>query len=208
MEGNIYAHAHAEYIDTSPTRTSRRSRRFSSKTFGIPQRARSLPAGYNKNDEANISVPPLTREQVKKLAFGNQIQKLEAKAILLTCMDFRFLENIVTVMGKKGYKLDYDHFILAGASLACTQKEFEDWADLFKKHVTLAEKLHNVKEIVCIDHENCGAYNLFYRGIKKEDEIAKHAENMIIFKEKMYEAFPGLEVRGLYLKLSGKVIEL
>jgi len=56
--------------------------------------------------------------------------------------------------------------------------------------------------------ENCGAYNLFYRGIKQEDEIAKHAENMIIFKEKMYEAFPDLEVRGLYLKLSGKVIEL
>jgi len=201
--------AHGEYISDSPKRLSRRrSRRLPSKVFGIPVRARSLPLGYNKNDEANISIPPLTREQVKKLAFGNQLQKLEAKAILLTCMDFRFLESIVTVMGQKGYKLDYDHFILAGASLACTQKEFEDWADLFKKHVILSEKLHNVKEIVCIDHENCGAYNLFYRGIKQEDEIAKHAENMIIFKEKMSEAFPNLEVRGLYLKLSGKVIEL
>ena len=35
-----------------------------------------------------------------------------AKAFLLTCMDFRFIESTRTMMNELGYFNKYDHFIL------------------------------------------------------------------------------------------------
>ena len=131
-----------------------------------------------------------------------------AKALLLTCMDFRFLEDIGSFMSKKGYHKSYDHFVLAGASLACTAEEYSEWAYLFQKHVVLAQKLHDIKEIICIDHENCGAYQFHYNELKMEEEFIKHSQNLATFKEKMTELFPSLTIKGFYMYLDGKCEEI
>ena len=40
-----------------------------------------------------------------------------AKAFLVTCIDFRFINDKVEHMTKKGYSVNYDVFVLAGVSI-------------------------------------------------------------------------------------------
>jgi len=48
----------------------------------------------------------------------------------------------------------------------------------------LAEKLHDIKEIIVIDHDKCGAYKFFYGpDITPEKERELHQENIQKFIE-------------------------
>ena len=46
-----------------------------------------------------------------------QLNAHEAKAMLLSCMDFRLLDDITRFMDSRGYTNNYDQFILAGRLL-------------------------------------------------------------------------------------------
>ncbi len=75
--------------------------------------------------------------------------------MVLSCMDFRLLDDIVHFMNDQGYNNNYDQFILAGASLGYNQETYPHWPALWKEHLGLALKLHKVNEIICIDHDKC-----------------------------------------------------
>jgi hypothetical protein len=108
----------------------------------------------------------------------------DADALILTCIDFRFIDIIVNFMIDNGYINEYDQFILAGASLGyntalnldpnsqyCTEiPSYNDpstntWKTVFNQHVNLSSALHNIKKIFIIDHMDCSAYKDFY-GLK------------------------------------------
>ncbi|MDP3275253.1 MAG: hypothetical protein Q8Q09_08675 [Deltaproteobacteria bacterium] len=60
---------------------------------------------------------------------------------------------------------DYDHFILAGASLGVAQPTYTEWAKTFWDHLETAKlQLHKtIHTVLLIEHEDCGAYKLFFR---------------------------------------------
>lgn len=87
-----------------------------------------------------------------------QVDMHKAKAILLTCIDFRLIDNIVHHMNKLGYLNNYDEFILAGASLKFNSSNDDSWRKLFEDHINLAKDLHHIEEIIIIDHLRCGMY--------------------------------------------------
>lgn len=96
--------------------------------------------------------------------------------LLLTCIDFRFLYRINKFMNKLGYKNNYDHFTLAGASLgvnAGVNKMIRSWQKTWWDHLRLAISLHKIKKIIIIDHEDCGAYKKFL-GFNNEIEDAQN----------------------------------
>jgi carbonic anhydrase len=78
----------------------------------------------------------------------------EADLLLLTCMDFRFFLTISEIM--KGVK--YDHVVLAGAALGTQQEKFPYWGKTFFDHLGLAIDLHKIREVVVLEHRDCGAY--------------------------------------------------
>ena len=88
--------------------------------------------------------------------------------MLLSCMDFRLLDDIVVFMNALGYHNNYDQYILAGSSLGANQEKFPEWTASWLKHLDLAILLHNIKEVIAIDHECCGAYKIFYPNMKPE----------------------------------------
>jgi hypothetical protein len=84
-----------------------------------------------------------------------------AKAMLLTCMDYRFSERIGLFMASKDLTNQYDHFILAGASLGMSSEldpMVEPWRRTWFEHLDLAVQLHKISSVIIIDHEDCGAY--------------------------------------------------
>src|SRR5579885_419260 len=88
--------------------------------------------------------------------------------LLLTCIDYRFIDDYVVLMDELNFTNDYDQFILPGASLPFTNDEnntpfnFEIFQDSYYQSLFGAELLHGIKRIMVIDHEDCGAYNVQY----------------------------------------------
>jgi carbonic anhydrase len=96
-------------------------------------------------------------------------------------------------MDSKGLRGKYDQLILAGASLGAVHKP--EWMTTFLDQLGFAIKEHGVKEVLILDHRDCGAYkHLLIPGVGPEDpekektahiEVSKKAVNLITkrFKE-------------------------
>ena len=136
----------------------------------------------------------------------------EAKAIVLTCMDFRLIDDMVKMMNELGYNNNYDQFILAGASLgynegetpvkkSCTKEDCNciiptNWKPIFKNHIKLASDLHEISEIIIIDHYKCGAYRIMSPKLNTDDteknqldvhqiQLFKAKKDLEIFRDKL-----------------------
>ena len=62
--------------------------------------------------------------------------------------------------------------------------------------IDIAVRLHHIKKVVLINHEDCGAYG-------QEGTAEKHAQDLQNAKEKILIKFPDLAVEIYYLKLDG-----
>jgi hypothetical protein len=77
-------------------------------------------------------------------------------------MDFRLIDDTVRFMDSLGYNNNYDQFVLAGGSLGLTQTKYPHWGDSLLDHMHIGKDLHHFREIIFIDHKDCGAYKMFY----------------------------------------------
>lgn len=146
----------------------------------------------------------------KKFESQDQMTAHHAKAIVITCMDFRLIDDAVKYLDSIGYNNNYDEFILAGASLGYNQTKYTAWAETLDKHIELAESLHEIKEVIVIDHMSCGAYKIFYEkdSIPRDEEIILHKENFEKFKKSIKNKYPQFEVKTLLMDLNGTIINI
>lgn len=137
----------------------------------------------------------------------NQLTAHRAKALVLTCMDFRLIDDAVAYLNSQGYNNNYDQFILAGASLGYNQTTYDTWTEAFENHIDLAEQLHDIEEIIVIDHMKCGAYKLLYNNnnFSDDEERQLHYTNLHTFKETINLKYPHLKVTTLFMYLNGSV---
>ena len=109
----------------------------------------------------------------------SQVDLHEAKAIVFNCMDFRLRDNVTCHLNLKGYKNEYDEVIAAGASLGYNGLlAYENWNTFVDNHVALAHSLHDISEIIIVEHEKCGAYKAQYGALTLEEEKKYHIENV------------------------------
>ena len=161
----------------------------------------------------------------------NQTEVHKAKAIILTCMDFRVIDDTTFLLNSLGYNNNYDQFILAGSSFGLLH-DSDNWKDenssvessqetdasviaspksdlitslentinnfndeclskSFYLHIALAVMLHDIKEIIIIDHIDCGAclailtklLNKPKHEIQDETEYEYHLKSIKYFKQ-------------------------
>ena len=92
---------------------------------------------------------------------------------LLSCMDLRLLDNLVTFMNFENLDNRYDQFILAGAAAGAMQ--MPSWHKAFFDHLVLAVGLHQIKYVYIVEHRDCGAYMEFFdKSYVKYDPNAGH----------------------------------
>lgn len=84
--------------------------------------------------------------------------------LLISCMDLRLLDDIVTFMNGDNLCNRYDHLVFAGAALGATGvmqgnvRTLEEWHRTFLAHLDAARELHKVKDVYILEHRACGAY--------------------------------------------------
>jgi hypothetical protein len=109
------------------------------------------------------------------------------KALVITCIDFRLIDDAVYYLNSKGYLNNYDEFILAGASLGYNtslngvNSQYSGWDKILENHIDISYTLHKIKEIIVIDHMDCGAYKAQLNGgnaFSKYEEINQHIKQL------------------------------
>jgi len=85
------------------------------------------------------------------------------EALLLSCMDYRLIDDIVRYMDGRGLTNQYDHVILAGASLGVLNDQFKNWGKTFWDHLKVSIDLHHIKRVILMDHRDCGAYKVILK---------------------------------------------
>lgn len=130
------------------------------------------------------------------------------EALLLSCMDYRLIDDIVKYMDGRGLTNQYDHVILAGASLGALTKQFKEWNKTFWDHLKVAIDLHHINSVILMDHRDCGAYKVilkadFSKDPKLEEDV--HAKYLRELAQEVRKRYPKLEVETLLMNLDGTV---
>ena len=139
----------------------------------------------------------------------SRLSSKTAQAMVLTCMDYRFVNDSVYFFNRMGFRDDYNKFSLAGASLGYNQSAFPEWSATFDKHIGRAKDLHDINEIVVMDHMDCGAYRILYDNpsMSRKEEYDLHVKNLQQFKGLMQQKYPSLKVSAQLIDLDGSVTE-
>ncbi len=120
--------------------------------------------------------------------------------LVVCCIDFRFQENLRSFLNQE-HRGDYDLVCLAGAAKNLVSGSDYSQAVLFDQ-IGISKKLHQIKKIFLINHQNCGAYGeTLTSGSRKEREV--HKADLTRARDKILAVFPKLEVH-LYLIEFGK----
>ncbi|QUS60420.1 carbonic anhydrase [Synechocystis sp. PCC 7338] len=131
----------------------------------------------------------------------------QAKALVLSCIDFRFLEYQHSFLGQKGLSQAYDWVALAGASLALTGFPHSAEAETFWDQLALSKQLHNIGRVIIFDHQNCGAYAQVHPlpfGDRQAEENF-HASYLHQAGAQIQERYPDLIVELYFVELTGQV---
>jgi carbonic anhydrase len=130
----------------------------------------------------------------------------DVDSVVLSCMDYRLMDDVGVYLNKRGLKDNYDHLILAGASLGAVTNKYPHWGETFFEHVGLAIKLHNVHRAILIDHRDCGAYRLIFgKDTKGEEEKKLHATQLHKLATLIHQKHPKLAVETFLMNLDGSV---
>ena len=130
------------------------------------------------------------------------------EALLLSCMDFRLMDDVERYMAARGLRDKYDHIVLAGAALGAVTDKYPAWNKTFWDHVGLAVDLHHIHKVIVMDHRDCGAYKVilgedFAKDPAKENKV--HSEKLKELAKLIKKQHPKLEVELLLMSLDGKV---
>lgn len=123
---------------------------------------------------------------------------------VLSCMDYSLVDKTIELLKNECCMDEFDHFILAGASLGYNQIKYPDWKTAFTEHLDLAIEMHNIKKIIVLEHEGCSAYRMLYEDddVNIYNENSYHFMNMIQFVNTMQELYPDIPVECYLLPLN------
>lgn len=154
--------------------------------FKVSTNEIKLSSGLNKK----LKIPPLGyHENVRFDIDSLSSDKDGIKALVITCIDYRLIDEAVTYLNEKGFENQYDEFILAGASLGYTTSlstlGYSGWSTVLDDHITISYNLHKIKDVIVMDHMDCGAYKAQYGASTLSSsyvETKYHIENLNLFR--------------------------
>lgn len=113
-------------------------------------------------------------------------------ALVVSCIDFRFQKYIRHWLDENFGEKTFDYVGYAGAT-----KDLET----VMKQLDISVRLHDIKHVVLMHHEECGAYGA-------ESTPEKHSADLLKAKEEILKKYPYLQVDLYYLLLDGTFNEV
>lgn len=118
------------------------------------------------------------------------------EAAVLTCIDFRFIEEYLEFVKKHLGIKHFDFPSVPGAA-----KTINEDRQLAHDCLMVPCELHHVKKLVLINHADCGAYGGAGRFANKDEEEVFHRQELLKAKAKLSQKFPDKEILLFFAKL-------
>lgn len=131
--------------------------------------------------------------------------KHNCTTLILACIDFRLLGYLNQFIKKQKLQNNCDLLTIAGGARALARPVFEYEKQTILGQINLTSKLHNIKEVILINHQDCGAYGgaKAFNGLK--NELTQHKADMKKAEKVINKKYPKLKVRKFFMKLDGNV---
>lgn len=120
--------------------------------------------------------------------------------LIIHCTDFRLINKIREWMNENNLTDDCDVISIAGASkdLVDGSKEVQEF---ILKQINTSYSLHNVRKIILLHNNDCGAYKTTYSFLDEEAEFAQHLEDMTEAEEILKNCFENIEVKKIWAEI-------
>ena len=132
----------------------------------------------------------------------------KASTLLISCIDFRLRDEVEQLMEKIGLEDNYDEVVLPGASVSVAGEKYVDWAKAADEVIKVSKDLHKIKQIIILDHKDCGAFKLAFGKDKManpENEKNAHKDQMGKAIAKIKKEYPELKIYVYIMALDGTV---
>ena len=125
------------------------------------------------------------------------------KAMVLSCIDPRFQPKVFNYLKKKNLTGKYSSFTIAGGSIGVTAKKFKKWHSTFWENLATSIKLHNISNLIVINHNDCGAAKIVNGNNKFSTSIENkiHNQSFKIIKRKLKKKYPSIKVSFKIMKV-------
>lgn len=114
-------------------------------------------------------------------------------ALIVCCIDFRFQKFIREFTDRELAVKKFDLVGFAGSTKAL---------ETVMKQVDISVRLHDVKKIYFIHHEDCGAYGE-ENFPDSEHELERHSRDLLEAVGRVKEQYPKIKTKAFYLRLNG-----
>jgi hypothetical protein len=132
--------------------------------------------------------------------------------LCLSCIDFRFVDNVTYYQNIKGNINNYDKIIAPGASLGYNGiPGYEVYVDSINATIPLSYDLHKIDEVAIFDHLDCGAFGLVYtpEQLAGDGEFNLHVENLNKAAKTILETYSFIKnVKKFIIDVNYNVIEI
>lgn len=122
-------------------------------------------------------------------------------SLVLHCIDFRFGTAIKQFLETERHLGDCDIVSLAGAAKNIVNPASPSDAEFALRQIDISKRLHNINNVILINHTDCGAYGGRSAFASREEEDTKHATDLAEAKKIILDRFPGLEVTTLIAQI-------
>jgi carbonic anhydrase len=133
------------------------------------------------------------------------------EAMLLMCIDPRFVHPTNEYMQQRGLTNDYSQFALAGAAAGVVAPRWEAWHNTFWDNLAASIELHQINGVIAIDHRDCSAVKIAY-GIDSistpERETATHEMILGAFRDGVMQRHPDISIEGWLMALDGSMLQI
>lgn len=133
------------------------------------------------------------------------------EAMLLMCIDPRFVNPTNVYMQQRGLTDDYSQFALAGAAAGVVAPAFAGWHDTFWENLAASIELHQVNAVIAVGHRDCGAVRIAYGDdaiATPESETATHEMILGEFRDGVIQRHPDLSIEGWLMALDGSMVKI
>jgi carbonic anhydrase len=113
----------------------------------------------------------------------------KCEVMVVACVDFRFQRALDEWLAANIRHGNYDRVGIAGG--------VKDW-DVVMQQIELSKNLHNIRRVILINHEDCGAYG--EAGTREKHETDLRAARAAVLKQ-----YPGMEVDMMFARLAGGI---
>ncbi len=132
------------------------------------------------------------------------MSNLTCRACLVGCIDFRLHESLDRFrMNQELDKEGADFIRVAGVALNLARPKNAAARDFLIDQLKASHRLHQIKEIYLVNHEDCGAYG-FEEVADSAVELATHVEDLRVAKELLGRELPDTKVLTYFLRLDGR----